>query len=84
MGFFDQLKQGLSKTRESLTAKIETTILGYADIDDGLLDELEEILIMADVGVATTETLMKAVRQGDKRTGRFKAVFGKRNYGASS
>lgn len=67
MGFLDQLKQGLSKTRESLTAKIETTILGYADIDDGLLDELEEILIMADVGVATTETLMKAVRQGIKK-----------------
>ena len=67
MGFFDQLKQGLSKTRESLTAKIETTILGYANIDDGLLDELEEILIMADVGVATTETLMKAVRQGIKK-----------------
>ena len=67
MGFFDQLKQGLSKTRESLTAKIETTILGYADIDDGLLDELEEILIMADVGVATAETLMKAVRQGIKK-----------------
>lgn len=67
MEFFDQLKQGLSKTRESLTAKIETTILGYADIDDGLLDELEEILIMADVGVATTETLMKAVRQGIKK-----------------
>lgn len=67
MGFFDQLKQGLSKTRESLTAKIETTILGYADIDDGLLDELEEILIMADVGVATTETLIKAVRQGIKK-----------------
>ena len=67
MGFFDQLKQGLSKTRDSLTAKIETTILGYADIDDGLLDELEEILIMADVGVATTETLMKAVRQGIKK-----------------
>lgn len=67
MGFLDQLKQGLSKTRESLTAKIETTILGYADIDDGLLDELEEILIMADVGVATTETLMKAVRQEIKK-----------------
>lgn len=67
MGFFDQLKQGFSKTRESLTAKIETTILGYADIDDGLLDELEEILIMADVGVATAETLMKAVRQGIKK-----------------
>lgn len=64
MGFFDRLKQGLSKTRESLTAKIETAILGYADIDDDLLDELEEILIMADVGVATTDELMQAVRKG--------------------
>ncbi len=66
MGFFDRLKQGLTRTRDSLTAKIETTILGYADIDEALLDDLEEILLMADVGVATTEMLMKAVRQGIK------------------
>ncbi len=67
MGFFDRLKQGLAKTRESLTAKIEKTILGYADIGDDLLDELEEILIMSDVGVATTEQLMQAVRKGIKK-----------------
>ena len=67
MGFFDRLKQGLTRTRASLTAKIETAILGYADIDEALLDDLEEILLMADVGVATTETLMKAVRQGIKK-----------------
>lgn len=66
MGFFDRLKQGLTRTRDSLTAKIETAILGYADIDEALLDDLEEILLMADVGVATTETLMKAVRRGIK------------------
>ncbi|MGP1585531.1 MAG: signal recognition particle-docking protein FtsY [Schwartzia sp. (in: firmicutes)] len=66
MGFFDRLKQGLTRTRASLTAKIETAILGYADIDEALLDDLEEILLMADVGVATTETLMKAVRRGIK------------------
>ena len=48
MGFFDKLKKGLTKTRESLTGKIEKLVLGYADIDDDLLDELEETLIMAD------------------------------------
>lgn len=66
MGFFDRLKQGLTRTRASLTAKIETAILGYADIDEALLDDLEEILLMADVGIATTETLMKAVCRGIK------------------
>ena len=51
MGFFDRLKKGLNKTRENLTNKIEKIIIGYADIDEDLLDELEETLIMADVGV---------------------------------
>lgn len=67
MGFFDRLKKGLTRTRETFTAKIEKAILGYADIDEDLLDELEEILIMADVGVTTTEKLMADVRQGVKR-----------------
>lgn len=67
MGFFDRLKKGLGKTRENLTNKIEKLIIGYADIDDDLLDELEEALIMADVGIDTTEKLMAAVRQGIKK-----------------
>lgn len=67
MGFFDKLKKGLSKTRENITTKIEKLIIGYADIDDDLLDELEEILIMADVGVNTTDKLMEAVRKGIKK-----------------
>lgn len=67
MGFFDKLKRGLNKTRENLTNKIEKLIIGYADIDDDLLDELEETLIMADVGVKTTDKLMQAVRKGIKR-----------------
>ena len=66
MGFFDRLKRGLTKTRDSLTKKIERVVLGYADINDDLLDELEEILIMADVGINTTEKLMAAVRKGVK------------------
>ncbi len=67
MGFFDKLKKGLAKTRETITNKIEKLVIGYADIDDDLLDELEEILIMADVGVNTTEKLMEAVRKGIKK-----------------
>lgn len=43
MGFFDRLKKGLNKTRENLTNKIEKIIIGYADIDEDLLDELEDI-----------------------------------------
>ena len=42
MGFFDKLKKGLAKTRETITNKIETLVLGYADINDDLLDELED------------------------------------------
>ncbi|MBQ1335802.1 MAG: signal recognition particle-docking protein FtsY [Selenomonadaceae bacterium] len=67
MGFFDKLKKGLAKTKENLTNKIEKLIIGYADIDEEFLEELEETLIMADVGMTTTETLMKAVRKGIKK-----------------
>ncbi len=67
MGFFDKLKKGLAKTRDNITTKIEKLVIGYADIDDDLLDELEEILIMADVGVNTTERLMESVRKGIKK-----------------
>lgn len=67
MGFFDKLKKGLTKTCANITGKIEKLIVGYADIDDDLLDELEEILIMADVGVNTTDRLMTAVRKGIKK-----------------
>lgn len=67
MGFFDRLKKGLTKTRENLTNKIEKLVIGYADIDDELLDELEETLIMADVGIEMTERLMTAVRKGIKK-----------------
>ena len=55
MGFFDKLKKGLAKTKENLTNKIEKLIIGYADIDEEFLEELEETLIMADVGMTTSE-----------------------------
>ena len=67
MGFFDRLKKGLTKTRENFTHNIERLIIGYADIDDELIDDLEETLLMSDVGVKTTETLITAVRKGIKK-----------------
>ena len=50
-----------------MTNKIEKLVIGYADIDEDFLDELEETLIMADVGVKTTDKLMTAVRKGIKK-----------------
>ena len=67
MGFFEKLKNSLSKTRENLTAKIEKLIIGYADIDEKFLEELEETLILSDVGMNTTEKLMTAVRKGIRK-----------------
>lgn len=67
MGFFDKLKKGLEKTRKSFTEKIEQVVIGYAKIDDDLLDELEEALISADVGVKTSLHLMEEVRSGIKK-----------------
>lgn len=66
MGFFDKLKNGLETTRKNFTEKIEQIIVGYAKIDDELLDDLEEALIMADVGVKTSTKLMEEIRKGIK------------------
>lgn len=66
MGFFDKLKQGLEKTRKSFTEKIEQLVTGYAKIDDEFLEDLEAVLLSADVGVQTTNKLMADIRAGIK------------------
>ncbi|MBP2644765.1 MAG: cell division transporter substrate-binding protein FtsY [Firmicutes bacterium] len=66
MGFFDRLKDGLSKTRKGFTEKIEQLITGYAQIDEEFLEELEAVLVMADVGVHTTTQLIKDIRSAIK------------------
>ena len=66
MGFFDKLKAGLEKTRKSFTEKIEQLVIGYATIEDELLDDLEAVLLSADVGVPTTTKLMAEIRSGIK------------------
>ncbi len=66
MGFFDKLKAGLDQTRKNFTNKIEQLIIGYAEIDEEFLEELEAVLISADVGMKTTTFLLEQVRQGIK------------------
>ncbi|MDL1971210.1 MAG: signal recognition particle-docking protein FtsY [Candidatus Desulfofervidaceae bacterium] len=60
-GFFGRLKERLTKTREALTNRIAQLFSGKTAIDEEILEELEEILIMADMGVKATQELIKAL-----------------------
>lgn len=66
MGLFQKLKDGLAKTRHGLVEKVEQLFSGRNRIDEDLYDELEEILIGADIGVPTTLELMQALRRAVK------------------
>lgn len=63
MGILDVFKKGLEKTKGGFVTKVESLLLGKKQIDKGLLDELEEILISADVGVKTTAALIKKIEE---------------------
>ncbi len=62
MGFFDKLKQGLTKTKDSLLGRVKDLFINMRFVDEDLLEELEEILITADVGVAATEEILDRLR----------------------
>ena len=62
MGFFDKLKQGLGKTRDSLNDKINSVFSNFRKVDEDLLEELEEILIMSDIGVETATEIISRLR----------------------
>jgi fused signal recognition particle receptor len=66
-GFFQRLKEGLSKTHQGMVSKIDVLISGQKKIDDRLLEELEEILITSDVGVKPTRELLDKVTERVKR-----------------
>ncbi len=72
MGFFDKIKAGLAKTRDALGATLGSVFSGFSEIDDDFYDELEESLILADLGVETatkaTDLLRKAVREQHLKT----------------
>ena len=61
-GLFKRLQESLSKTRDSLVSRVDELFLGRKEIDAKLLDELEEILITADLGVNTTLDLLDEIR----------------------
>jgi fused signal recognition particle receptor len=72
MGFFDKIKAGLTKTRDALSNTLGSVFSGFSQIDDDFYDELEESLILADLGVETatkaTERLRKAIREQHLKT----------------
>ncbi|MBC9783367.1 signal recognition particle-docking protein FtsY [Heliobacterium chlorum] len=62
-GFFNRLKEGLTRTRQNLVDKVEALVTGRTKIDDELYDELEEALISADVGAETSIELVERLRR---------------------
>jgi len=62
-GFFQRFRLGLSKTRTTLTGRLDRLLLGRKEISEDLLDELEEILFTSDIGVATTQELIDSVKE---------------------
>ena len=72
MGFFDKIKAGLAKTRDALSSTLGSVFSGFSEIDDDFYDELEECLILADLGVETAtkavEKLRKTVREQHLKT----------------
>jgi len=62
--FFDRVKAGLEKTKNNFVKKVETIVIGYAEIDDDFLDDLEATMLTGDLGPKTTTYLMKEIRRG--------------------
>ena len=69
MGFFDKIKSGLTKTREALSNTLDAVFSGFTELDADFYDELEESLILADLGVETVTKVMKELRRQVSRRG---------------
>ena len=67
MGFFDKLKQGLNKTKESFNEKINGVFSNFRKVDEDFLEELEEALIMSDVGMDTSVKIINSLRDRIKK-----------------
>ena len=63
MSFFEKLKNGLIKTKNAFLAKIDDVLKHFVRIDEDFFDELEEILITADIGVGTAEYILDELRE---------------------
>ena len=69
MGFFSKLKNGLLKTKNSISDGITSIVNSFTKIDEELFDELEEILVMSDIGVQTATDICNKLREKIKQTG---------------
>ena len=67
MGFFDKLKQGLGKTKNSIDEKINNVFSVFRKVDEELLEELEEVLVMSDIGMETSVKIIDELRVKIKR-----------------
>ena len=67
MGFFDKLKQGLTKTKDSINEKINDVFSNFRKVDEDFLEELEEVLIMSDIGVETSTKIIQNLRERIKK-----------------
>ncbi len=67
MGFFDKLKNGLNKTKTSFDEKINNVFSNFRKVDEEFLDELEEVLIMSDIGMETSIKIISNLRERIKR-----------------
>jgi fused signal recognition particle receptor len=68
MGFFDRLKEGLSKTRKGITEKIDQVLVSFGKVDEELFEELEEILVTADLGIDTSLRIIEELRRKVKES----------------
>ena len=69
MGFFDKIRDGLKKTRESISGQITQMVNSFTKIDEELFEELEELLVMGDVGVTTSQFVTGELRKKIKEKG---------------
>ena len=67
MGFFDKLKSGLEKTKKNFSDNLNSIFAAFTKVDEELFEELEEVLIMSDVGVETTEEILDNLRDEVKK-----------------
>ena len=66
MGFFERLKQGLKKTKESILGQVNNIFKSFSKVDEDMLEELEEVLIASDVGVGVTSDIIEKLREAIK------------------
>lgn len=69
MGFFKKIKEGLKKTRDSVVGQIDTMLKSFTKIDEELFEELEELLVMGDVGINTAGKITDELRKRVKKQG---------------